>query len=799
MAEETQFWSDGLPAGMGDGDGTTTTWFEGVPFPDAEEAITAPALTGGTGIVSGEAFGSGGEVGVQSLGGLTGIPSGEAFGSGGFVHLHIVGASGIASGEAFGSGGAVANIAGTVGIPSEEAFGSGGVITRNINGVSGIPSAEAFGDGSSVPAGVSLVLSSGVNGIASGEAFGSGGSLYFSLGGVSGIPSAEAFGASGVVVNLDTSLSPFGIYIDGENRTNYLRVDGVSVDEQLNFNSAATIRMVDEANVFVPSVGETVVILHLPEGYTEWQRIFAGSVESVQRMKMPGADRDETFYELRCVDFARALSRRRISKKYAQADYGTLTSILTHISENFLIPEGITWVYRGDPGITIPDIEFSGVPLNEALGTLAELTGWDWAIDYYQNFYMYDRPAYTQTAPIDITEEETGPNSNSWFDLTITTDRGLYRNRQLVKSSQVASTTVRTKSYTSTVNYVNPYAVFWNGYLMVDGEFDGRVQSITDVRINGTSVPFYSVPDAPVSGWVMRAYDPGALTLQYNSPVFAALPEGTVLDVDFILNNDLPEPASAVENSAEITARQAIESGTGIYEDVFDAGDITDPDTLLELAQQLLARFSEMGREIEVSTDVFGFEPGQEIGVELVSRGITATTYTVEAVTKEEKSKTLLRYKLKISNRIQQRDALTAMDRLVKRMRKTAKQAALPIQFELAKTLPGITNPGLIVAASLGNAYIVRAPITLRDIALYFKTPSTGADIIIDIKRNGTSIFPVGFVCSYPLGNTGVVTYSQFANAPLTLAKDDILTLDVLQVGSIVPGKDGTATLYGWA
>lgn len=796
MAGDQQYWKDGLVWAPLDGDGTTRYWRDGLAYASIEDA--AGGITGVSGIPSGEAFGAGGEVGVQSLGGVTGIPTGEVFGTGGRLDLSIVGASGIVSGEAFGTPGAVANIAGVSGIPTGEVFGVGGILTLSITGVSGIPSGEAFGNGSSVPAGVSLVLASGVTGIPTAEAFGVGGSVLSYIYGIGGIASGEAFGKSGVVINLDASLSPFGIYIDGENKTNYLRTSGITVDEQLNFNSAANIMLVDEENLYTPSVGEPVVVLHLPTGATDWVRIFAGSIESTRREKVPGPGRTETFYELRCVDHARALSRRRISKKFPQGMYGSLTSILVYISENFLTPEGISWVDRGDPGVVIPDLEFSGTPLNEAFGTLSELTGWDWAIDYYQNFYFYDRPALTVSAPVDITEETTGANSEVWRDLTIITDRGLYRNRQLVKASQVASTTEQTREYIVPLNTTVPFVLFWNGYLLTDAEFEGKVSAIREVRLNGTAVPFYTEPDTAVSGWVFRNYTQGSLNLQYNSPTMAALPDGTVVAIDFTTNNDLPEPIF-VENSAEIAARKAIEGGTGIYEDVYDAGDISDPDTLAELAQQLLARFSTMGREIPCGSDVYGFEAGQEITVSLPTRGISSAAYLIEAVTKAEISKTLLRYTLKISNRIQQRDALTAFDRLIKRLRKNTKQANANIQFELAKSLPGVTNPGLVTDTSLGNTYIVRYPITLKDIVLYFKTAPTGAAIIVDIKRNGVSIFAVGFSCEYPAGTSGLVTYTSFVDAPVTLVKDDLITIDVTQVGDDEPGQDGTVTINGWA
>lgn len=131
--------------------------------------------------------------GTQTLTG-TGIGSGEAFGSGTVTSSYTVTGTGITSAEAFGQGKITSGITGT-GLGSAEAFGAGTVTTAYTITGTGVSSAETFGAGTVTPGAVSLAGS----GVGSSEAFGAG---TVSSGPVTvsgtGIGSQEAFG-SGVV------------------------------------------------------------------------------------------------------------------------------------------------------------------------------------------------------------------------------------------------------------------------------------------------------------------------------------------------------------------------------------------------------------------------------------------------------------------------------------------------------------------------------------------------------------------------------------------------------------------------
>lgn len=84
--------------------------------------------------------------------------------------------------------------------------------------------------------------------------------------------------------------------------------------------------------------------------------------------------------------------------------------------------------------------------------------------------------------------------------------------------------------------------------------------------------------------------------------------------------------------------------------------------------------------------------------------------------------------------------------------------------------------------------------IAIKSIRAMVGTAPTGADIIIDIHKNGTTIFTTQ-------GNRPAIAISAFDSGEVTnmnvtaLAKGDYLTLDVDQIGSTIAGKDLVVTL----
>lgn len=829
--------------------------------------IPVNALYGnpGKGITSGQAFGSGGALlqSTQFLSGANGIASAGAFGSGGALTLQFqfLYGSGISSSLAFGVGGSTTGpILGSSGISSAEAFGeSEGRLYEGLIGEAGIPSAEAFGSpgliGSiggpltgniGIPAGSfggvgrvagPIGVAAQDAGISSSEAFGSGGflswrifrtagipssetfgtpgRLYRGLWGAIGIPSSEAFGlpGNGAVLSLSNAYTNFAVYIASAVRTPYLTVGSLRVDRQINFQAACGLNLlVKDGSGYRPAEGSEVVIYYLDEVSSTWNRIFAGYVDMVSSSRY-GGPVGAYLHEVQCSDYARALTRRLVTMKFPQERFGTLSSIMSWLQDNILTGEGVQYLDLGDPNnTTIPDLEFNGTFCNEVLDRLCEICGLDWQVDFNRILRVYDRPSEVLSAPFDITEETTGNNAETWFNLTYRRTRGLYRNRQYVKASYSKKTQIVRETYPvglwdSQAGLAPPWREFQTGEFLKDDRYAGKVIRVNRMILNGTTDLTWflqwnevggSSNPAP-AGWDYMQIWPNDLQFIWNLLGKPGLnpTTGDSVTVEFEVGLDLP-PMLVFENTAEIAARKAIEGGSGIYEAVEEVSDIEDPATLEEIGVKLLAKFGVMGKEVDFSTYRYGLQPGMETNAHLPNLGLSSPELmNVERISYTEDDKRRLIHTVTISNQIQQRDALASFQRLLRRLKKPTARATQALAFTLAETIPGMTNPGLIAGASTA-AHLVRKTFTLIEANLYFKTLPSGQNIKIDIRVDGVSILPSGTSVEYSTTQSGILTHTKFKDAPVTISKGSVVTAHVVQVGSGQPGKDGTLMLLGY-
>jgi hypothetical protein len=129
----------------------------------------------------------------------------------------------------------------------------------------------------------------------------------------------------------------------------------------------------------------------------------------------------------------------------------------------------------------------------------------------------------------------------------------------------------------------------------------------------------------------------------------------------------------------------------------------------------------------------------------------------------------------------------------------TAKSGEVTSNFQAIQTLingirPTIYIPlagSLAVSTDFSSEFTIKYDLTFNDVTLRVKTAPTGAAVIIDIKKNGTSIFSTKpqIADGALTGGSGAVFSST------TVTSGDVLTFDVNQVGSTVPGQDLTIGL----
>lgn len=115
------------------------------------------------------------------------------------------------------------------------------------------------------------------------------------------------------------------------------------------------------------------------------------------------------------------------------------------------------------------------------------------------------------------------------------------------------------------------------------------------------------------------------------------------------------------------------------------------------------------------------------------------------------------------------------------------------LSAQIRPTFTFTVRGSLVVDTNVTDALIVPLDLTIEKVYAYLKTAPDGADIIVDINKNGTTIWStqanrLTVSDGNQTGNTSVFNTTSLSEA-------DILTLDVDQVGSTTAGSDLTIAL----
>jgi hypothetical protein len=108
-------------------------------------------------------------------------------------------------------------------------------------------------------------------------------------------------------------------------------------------------------------------------------------------------------------------------------------------------------------------------------------------------------------------------------------------------------------------------------------------------------------------------------------------------------------------------------------------------------------------------------------------------------------------------------------------------------------TVMWASNGSVTVGTDVASTFIVPFSATLIKAYAYAGTAPTGANLIVDINKNGTTIWTTQ--ANRLTINAGDSSASQTAFDVTSLTEFDRLSLDIDQVGSIIPGSDLTITL----
>lgn len=109
----------------------------------------------------------------------------------------------------------------------------------------------------------------------------------------------------------------------------------------------------------------------------------------------------------------------------------------------------------------------------------------------------------------------------------------------------------------------------------------------------------------------------------------------------------------------------------------------------------------------------------------------------------------------------------------------------------LRPTLYTFIPGSIVVATNVSGTFEIQQSLTILEVDLRVKTAPTGAALIVDINKNGTTIFstrPQIAAAATSGGGSAVLSVT-------TLTAGDLITIDVDQIGSTVAGADLTVAL----
>ena len=409
---------------------------------------------------------------------------------------------------------------------------------------------------------------------------------------------------------------PQSLTIGGVERLGLLSTSTLTISEVLNARDVCKFELLDRTGTLHFSPGQVMQILDQTE------LIFAGLIYSNKARRRSGASRIR--HVIDCVDFNQLADRHTVAEVY---DTLTMKQIVQDVVADHLAADGVTLDPDFPDGPLIEHIPFNYVTCAQVFEELSSLTGYFWNITDLKVLQFLDRT--TLRAPVDI-----APDNGVLQADTVETDASLeqYRNEQFVRGGLTITDAVQVEEELgdgkkTTFNTALPVAL------------PGGVMPV--VKVNGV---------AKTVG--IRQVDSGKdWYCQENSNEISQDAAGTKLTssqtfrVEYYGYFPL---IGAARDPAAVAERQAVEGGSGLYQDVEDHEEIDRAALAREKAESLLRRFGTIDATITGDTLIRGFHAGQLVNVHLPEHNIHHQDCIVASVDYREVELTRFRYSLRI-------------------------------------------------------------------------------------------------------------------------------------------------------
>ena len=329
-----------------------------------------------------------------------------------------------------------------------------------------------------------------------------------------------------------------------------------------------------------PAEGQEVEVIQ--DGAT----IFAGRIVTIASEKLSGTN---FIFTVECIDWQVDLDKRLAIQTY---DDKSLYYIVDDLVTRYC--DGFTVANVENPGPTIDRVQFNYQYISECFEELAELTGYDWYVDYDKDIHFF--PIETNDAPFELVDDGTHFN-----ELIITPDNTQIANRIWVRGGYYNSNEYTQDTITAVAGQEEFPIVYFPHEFSVTVAAVAKTVGIEFVDDAGGHdfLLNYNEKLLKIDNIVMAGGEAVIMKFKYEVPIL-----------------------SMVQDTVSQAICVAAEGGTGIHEKYIKEDKIATLDQARERGQAELNEYAYQIVEGSFTSYNAGWRTGQRLHIDLTDRNI---------------------------------------------------------------------------------------------------------------------------------------------------------------------------------
>ncbi len=385
------------------------------------------------------------------------------------------------------------------------------------------------------------------------------------------------------------------ILIDNIDVTPFVEKGSLNITDILTVEvDTCTFRLLDSTGSNKPSVGQEVLVFYKETVSSISELRFAGYISEAPQEQFASG---KYAYEIMCVDYTQELQKHLVVETYENRTAGY---IIRDIVSTYAKTLGSFFVQDG-PTITFKSFNYK-YPM-ECLEELAELTGYDWYVDYERNVHFFVDT--TTLASLEL--NETG-SSGEFKELLVTIMKEELQNTVTVRGGFEFSALFTQENVADGIqdSFALRYEAFSPISVFVDtgGGYVQKTLGIDNIDTSGVDF-VYNVAEKVIKNVdhaVLTAGHKLKVTYKYKKPILALVDDDTSIDL-----------------------MKQLEGGDGVYEGPLIVDETIETKTqAIDRGKATLNEFANPLIEGSFITTQFGYRSGQLLTVNLPSRNINS-------------------------------------------------------------------------------------------------------------------------------------------------------------------------------